>query len=211
VPRRIRAPGWLVVAALSACSGSPRPSPVALRPVGPTELRAPAELDVIPDRAERSRALFGEVARVLRHPRCVNCHPDGDAPHQRLAMEPHDPPVVRGPANNGVPGLECTTCHQDRNQPFTRVPGAPKWQLAPLEMAWFGKPVGYLCRALKDPKHNGNRTLAQIADHSAHDELVGWAWHPGADREPAPGTQAQFGALVRAWIDTGAECPEEAR
>ncbi|PYM55919.1 MAG: Isoquinoline 1-oxidoreductase subunit, partial [Candidatus Rokuibacteriota bacterium] len=37
--------------------------------------------------------------------------------------------------------------------------------------------------------------------------LVGWAWNPGADREPAPGTQAMFGALVKAWAASGAVCP----
>jgi len=29
---------------------------------------------------------------------------------------------------------------------------------------------------------------------------------PGA-RTPAPGTQAQFGALIDAWVATGAACP----
>jgi hypothetical protein len=29
----------------------------------------------------------------------------------------------------------------------------------------------------------------------------------GADRTPAPGTQAEFGALMRAWADAGAHCP----
>jgi hypothetical protein len=44
-------------------------------------------------------------------------------------------------------------------------------------------------------------------EHMAHDSLVGWGWAPGGQREPAPGTQAQFGALIKAWIDTGAACP----
>ena len=39
------------------------------------------------------------------------------------------------------------------------------------------------------------------------DTLVGWAWTPGADREPAPGTQVAFGALIKAWADSGAACP----
>ena len=41
----------------------------------------------------------------------------------------------------------------------------------------------------------------------AHDELVGWGWSPGEGRTPAPGTQQQFGELIRAWIDSGAACP----
>ena len=32
----------------------------------------------ISDPAERSAALFTEVAKVLTHPRCMNCHPAGD-------------------------------------------------------------------------------------------------------------------------------------
>lgn len=166
-----------------------------------------SDFNGIADRAARSRALFAEASRVLLHPRCVNCHPDGDVPHQGMQLVLHDPPVQRGLANRGVPGLACTTCHQDRNQPLTRVPGAPGWHLAPLEMAWVGKSAAYICRQLQDPKRNGGKTLAQIVDHSAHDELVAWGWTPGADREPAPGTQQQFGALIAAWADTGAACP----
>lgn len=204
----------LVVVVLTSCGGKqspPEPARTALRQPGAHELLAVSEFDAIGDRGARSRALFAEAARVLVHPRCINCHPNGDTPHQRMAMELHDPPVVRGPRDNGVAGMECTTCHQDRNQELSRVPGAPKWHVAPIEMAWVGKSVSYICNQLKDPKRNGGRTLAQIVDHNAHDELVGWGWHPGADREPAPGTQAQFGALMAAWVETGAECPEENR
>lgn len=202
----------LLVLAVASCSGRQSPlAEVELRRAGPNELLAVSDFDVIKDRAARSRALFGEMARVLTHPRCINCHPSGDTPHQRMTMELHDPPVVRGPDNNGVPGMECTACHQDRNQLLTRVPGAPKWHLAPIEMAWVGKSVRYICEQVKDPKRNDGKTLAQIVEHNSHDELVAWGWAPGADREPAPGTQAQFGALTAAWVATGAECPKESR
>jgi hypothetical protein len=43
----------------------------------------------------------------------------------------------------------------------------------------------------------------------ANDDLVAWGWNPGAGREPAPGTQAQLGELVKAWIDAGAHCPRD--
>jgi hypothetical protein len=175
------------------------------------ELRPVAEFSAIGDRAARSRALFLEASRVLLHPRCVNCHPDGAIPHQGMQLGRHDPPVQRGPKDQGVPGMECSTCHQDRNQPLTRMPGAPNWHLAPIEMAWVGKSPADLCTQLKDPARNGGKSLAQIVEHSAHDKLVAWGWAPGADREPAPGTQEQFGSLVAAWAETGAECPEESR
>ncbi|HUS63065.1 MAG TPA: Isoquinoline 1-oxidoreductase subunit [Kofleriaceae bacterium] len=199
---------WVALAGCGGSRGTPQgASP--LRDVPRTELRAVSDFEVITDRAARSRALFLEASRVLLHPRCVNCHPDGDVPHQRQ-LELHEPPVQRGPRDEGVPGMECATCHQDRNQPLTRVPGAPKWHLAPRQMAWVGKSPAYLCNQLKDPARNGGKSLAQIVEHSTHDALVGWGWAPGADREPAPGTQAQFGALTAAWVDTGAECPDDA-
>lgn len=200
-------------AAVTACRGGSRTvaTPVELRAVGPDELRAVADFDAIGDRTARSRALFAEMSRVITHPRCVNCHPAGDSPHQRLAMEPHDPPVVRGPADRGVVGMECAGCHQDRNQAHTRVPGAPEWHLAPIAMAWEGKTVAAICAQLKDPARNGGKTLAQIVEHAEHDALVAWGWAPGADREPVPGTQAQFGALTAAWVATGAACPEDVR
>ena len=203
----------LLVLAVAGCGGKQAPAPdqIELRRVGANELRAVEDFAKIRDRGTRSVALFGEVARVLVHPRCINCHPSGDVPHQRMTMEQHDPPVVRGPDDPGVPGMECTTCHQDRNQPLTRVPGAPKWHLAPIQMAWVGKSVSYICNQIKDPKRNGGKSLSQLIEHNAHDELVGWGWFPGADRESAPGTQAQFGALTAAWVETGAECPEEKR
>lgn len=195
---------------VAACGSRATPPATTTRGAPPAgELRSVEAFDAIPDRAERSRALFVEAARVFMHPRCINCHPAGDTPHQGMQLVLHDPPVVRGPENAGVPGMECATCHQDRNQPLTRVPGAPNWHLAPIEMAWIGKSVAYVCNQLKDPARNGGKTLAQIVEHNTHDELVAWGWSPGADREPAPGTQQQFGALVAAWVETGAECPPE--
>jgi hypothetical protein len=168
----------------------------------------------IPDRAEHSRALFGEIAKVLTHPRCMNCHPAGDHPLQGADHHPHFPPVARGDADLGVAGLHCSACHSDRN--FTvvggppelqSIPGHPRWGLAPLEMAWEGKSVGHICRQLKDPQRNGGRDLTLLHEHMAEDDLVAWGWNPGAGREPAPGTQKQLGELAQAWIDTGGECP----
>lgn len=194
-----------------ACGGRSRDSsePVAPPEAGGNQLRAVGDFDRIADRAARSKALFLEASRVLMHPRCVNCHPDGDVPHQGMGLALHDPPVQRGRDDRGVVGMECASCHQDRNQPLTRVPGAPAWHLAPIEMAWVGKSATHICHQLKDRSRNGGKSLAQIVEHSAHDELVGWGWAPGAGREPAPGTQQQFGALVAAWVETGAECPKD--
>lgn len=191
-----------------ACAGERKPVP-ALPAVAPQQLRDVAAFSVIEDEAERSRALFLEASRVFLHPRCANCHPSGDVPLQGMEMLLHDPPALRGPDNHGVVGMECGGCHQDRNLDHARVPGAPNWHLAPREMAWVGKSAHQICEQLKDRKRNGDKSLAQIVEHNQKDALVAWGWDPGHDREPAPGTQRQFGDLIAAWASTGAECPPE--
>jgi hypothetical protein len=208
--------GWASVLVLLAAAGCSKRQPeptsrlIELLPqVGPSELRSPEAFGVISDKADRSRALFLEASRVLLHPRCANCHPDGDSPYQGTEWALHDPPVARGPEDKGVVGMECTSCHQDRNLELARVPGAPNWHLAPRSMAWVGRTPREVCEQLKDKSRNGGKTLAQIVEHNAHDELVGWGWKPGRDREPAPGSQERFGAIVAAWAETGAECPSE--
>ncbi|MCA1416774.1 Isoquinoline 1-oxidoreductase subunit, partial [Bradyrhizobium sp. NBAIM20] len=105
------------------------------------------------------------------------------------------------------PTLRCSTCHQAENFEASGVPGNPKWRLAPIEMAWQGQTLGNICRQLLDPARS-HMTREELLHHMAQDELVGWAWHPGADRKPAPGTQETFGSLIKAWLDTGAACPE---
>jgi hypothetical protein len=74
-------------------------------------------------------------------------------------------------------------------------------------MAWEGKSMGEICRQIKDPERNGGRSLELLYEHLAKDDLVAWAWRPGAGRDPVPGTQAQLGELIQVWIDTGAACP----
>jgi hypothetical protein len=74
-------------------------------------------------------------------------------------------------------------------------------------MAWDGRSLGEICRQIKDPQRNGGRTLAELQEHMAKDDLVGWGWNPGTGRRPVPGTQAELGALIEAWIEIGAACP----
>jgi hypothetical protein len=124
-------------------------------------------------------------------------------------MIPHQPLVVRGIDGHGAPGLACDTCHHAANFDAAGVPGNPGWRLAPASMAWQGKSLGAICEQIKDPARNGGKDMAALLKHVSEDSLVGWAWSPGGLRPPAPGTQAEFGALMRAWAASGAHCPPE--
>ena len=175
---------------------------------GPAERLASVEsFSSIPDTAARSAALFTELGKVLTHPRCLNCHPAGDRPHQTDVMRLHQPPVERGADGFGLPAMRCPICHQRANFEPAGVPGNPIWHLAPREMGWEGKTLAETCAQLKDPARNGGRTPEALIEHIGTDHLVGWAWAPGGNRKPAPGTQKEAGALVEAWVQTGATCP----
>lgn len=192
---------FATVHASSAQENAPAPAPAIA-----TSLKHASDFAGIRDPKARSLALFTEVGKVLQHPRCLNCHPRTDRPTQTDAMRPHMPWVVRG-SGIGAPGLHCFTCHHAKNFDPANVPGNPKWMLAPPEMAWQGKTLGQICLQLKDRKRNGNRTMAELEEHMATDDLVGWGWHPGGNRTPVPGTQQQFGEIFKAWVESGAHCP----
>src|ERR1700675_4010547 len=170
-------------------------------------LASPESFEAIRDTETRSAAMFTELGRGLTHPRCVNCHPAGDRPHQGNEGRLHQPPVARGADGHGLPAMRCSSCHQAANFDPGRVPGHPEWHLAPREMAWEGKTLGEICAQIKDRERNGGRSLEDLVHHIGTDTLVGWAWSPGPGRRPAPGTQKQAGALVEAWVQAGAVCP----
>jgi hypothetical protein len=164
-------------------------------------------------RQQQSDKLFADIHRVLTHPRCMNCHPVGDSPRQGTDAHLHSPPVTRGAKDNGVAGMQCSTCHQTANYSASGVPGAPNWHLAPLSMGWENLSQGDLCRAMLDKSRNGNKDVKAIVHHLTHDELVAWGWAPGVDangkaREPVPVPKAEFNRLVNAWAKLGARCPQ---
>jgi hypothetical protein len=188
----------IVATGIAVSARAPEPAQV-LKPV--------SAFDGVADKQERSVALFNEAGKVILSPRCVNCHPAGDRPHQGDDSHLHQPLVVRGIDGFGAVGMRCTTCHGPANFDPGGVPGNPKWHLAPLEMAWVGKSLGEICTQIKDKDRNGGMSLDELVHHMAEDDLVGWGWHPGVGRTPAPGTQKEFGALIKAWVDSGAACP----
>jgi hypothetical protein len=192
--------GALAIIAVGMAVSAAQPDPAQ-------SLKSVQSFASIADDKQRSLALFQEVGKVITHARCMNCHPAGDRPSQGDDRHPHMPLVVRGVDNFGAIGMRCTTCHGPANFDPGGVPGNPVWHLAPIEMAWVGKSLGQICEQIKDPNRNGGKSMDELLHHMADDQLVGWGWNPGVGREPAPGTQKEFGALFKAWIDTGAVCP----
>jgi hypothetical protein len=155
--------------------------------------------------------LFRQMATVMQHPRCMNCHTAADFPRQGDDRHRHTINVLRGPADHGAMGLHCATCHQAVNQAASGVPGAPDWHLAPLRMAWEGLSAGELCRAVRDPKRGGMKPARLVAHFGTG--LVRWAWSPGSDRggrlrSVPPIGYEQFIELTRDWVRAGAPCPD---
>lgn len=156
---------------------------------------------------EESIRHFVEASKTLRHPRCMNCHPAGERPTQGDDMHAHIMNVQRGRDDKGLPGMRCASCHNEANNRYSQVPGAPKWALAPRSMAWQGLSDRDLCMAIKDTKKNHGMTIEELVHHNGQDKLVSWGWEPGANRKPIPGTQKEFGEIIRKWADSGAACP----
>jgi hypothetical protein len=164
-------------------------------------------------------AAWQQVASVLSHPRCINCHTATEYPQQGDDRHRHLFGVVRGSEGKGVPGQTCTTCHLTTNNDRTGIPGGPHWHLAPLSMAWQDaddQPLssGAICRQMTDKAKNGNRSPADLVEHHEKEPLVLWAFTPGkhpggASRTLPPVTHAEFIAATRAWVAAGAPCPAE--
>jgi len=198
LPASFAAAMAVVIAGLAVPAAQLGPDPV---------LKPASEFAAMADDKQRALALFTEAGKVIQHPRYVNCHPAGDRPMQGEDSHPHQPLVVRGDDGLGAIGMRCTTCHGPANFDPGRVPGHPTWHIAPIEMAWVGKSLREICEQIKDPKRNGGKSMEQLVEIMAEDTLVGWGWAPGVGREPAPGTQKEFGELIRAWVESGAACP----
>jgi hypothetical protein len=161
--------------------------------------------------AERSRSAFLSVIPVLRHPRCFNCHSSGDFPRQGDDSHVHAQNVKRGPSGSGKYGERCSTCHQDHNvDGLNMPPGAPNWHLPPPShpMIWEGKTPGEICRLIKDPKQNGDKSLAAIVEHATSDKLVLWGWSPGEGRTVPPLSHEEFAQQISEWAKYGAACPD---
>jgi hypothetical protein len=162
---------------------------------------------VAQNQTEESIQYFLEASKTFRHPRCMNCHPSGERPTQGDDMHAHIMNVQRGADDKGAVGMRCASCHNEANNSYSQVPGAPKWALAPKSMAWQGLSDREICEVIKDQKKNHGMSLDELVHHNGEDVLVSWGWTPGANRKAIPGTQKQFGEVIRKWAATGAACP----
>lgn len=171
----------------------------------------PLEIEERQNREAISRAAFLEAYKVFLHPRCMNCHPEGDSPLQTDDSVSHAMRVQRGPEGKGVYGMQCSTCHQLANWPGAHTPpGAPNWHLPPPEMpmVFQNRTPSELARQLKDPQQNGGKTLEEILHHVSHDALVLWGWDPGEGRSTPPLSHAEFVSEMETWINNGAAEPK---
>ncbi len=162
--------------------------------------------------AERA---FETVRAVLQHPRCLNCHPAGDAPLQLDAGVVHAQNILRGKYGLGVPGLPCSSCHGATNLPDSygtqMPPGAPNWHMPPpsTKMVFEGVSASALAAQLRDPRATGGKSFDQLVEHVEHDPLVLWGWNPGAGRAPVPIPHRDFVEAFRIWVRAGAPLPSE--
>lgn len=172
-----------------------------------------------------AQAAFMVAYKVFTHPRCVNCHPAGDAPLRGEDSQPHTGlRLRRGADGQGVFTLKCTNCHQPQNQQGPHLPpGAPnvladgsldpttpRWHLpsAKTPMVFQGRTAAQLCRQLQDPNQNGGLNAERLIHHVASDPLVLWGWSPGEGRSTPPITHDEFVAKVKEWLDNGGACPQ---
>ena len=182
---------------------------------GAVTLSARPEAAVVARPADKddagARAAFLDVYTVLMHPRCMNCHPSGDAPLQGDDSHPHLQNVKRGEDGKGKYALKCANCHQDANLPAANMPpGNPTWQLPrqAIPLVFQGKSPRELADQLKDPRRNGGKTLEQLVEHVTHDKLVQWGWEPGDGRTKPPLAHHEFAKRFREWVEKGAASPE---
>jgi hypothetical protein len=159
---------------------------------------------------EVGKKAFLDVARVLQSPRCMNCHPAGDAPLQGDRPKLHAMNISRASVEAG---LACNTCHQETNSEAVGVsggpPGAPRWGLPGKEMplVFQGLTPSQLCEQMKDPARNGQKDAQALLDHVEHDPLVLWGWEPGGRRTTPPLSHEAFVSAWKTWTSAGRVCP----
>jgi|GEM_PF-751723 len=173
----------------------------ALRPPLPALENPPVTLE-----AQAGLDAFADIYSVATHPRCLNCHPAGDAPLQTDASKPHVLGVTRF---SPLDGVHCSMCHAsspigDGLAPLP--PADPMWSMPPASMAFEGRTESELCRQLTDPALNGGRGLTSLVEHIEQDHLLQTSWHSG--RTPPPLSHPDLVERFVTWAAAGGPCPE---
>lgn len=159
------------------------------------------------------------IYEVASHPRCSNCHvgdsnrPMWSGPTYGKAR-PHGMNINAGESRIGAEHIPCSTCHvTNKTGGTTGAHMAPQvaaeWQLPPVEFEWNGKSSIEVCKQLRDPERNGDRTYLDIAGHLDHDVILHWAWAPGGGREPAPYSLQEHVDDVLVWGVAGMPCAND--
>ena len=198
---------------LRACPAARRAGAAASRVPMPRRNRRPA---CAPPEASRPSPMQDSVPAAFHRAR-QGPHPSAlpELPPRRRSSAPgragrlHQPPVERGAdgfgsVSDALPDLP--SAGEFRSRPDARPPG-----MAPRSLRDGAGRANRSARSASRSRtrpRNGGRSLADLIHHIGEDTLVGWAWAPGFGREPAPGTQKQAGALVEAWANSGAACPD---
>jgi hypothetical protein len=161
------------------------------------------------DDSVQSVRAFMQVYKVLKSPRCMNCHPVGDAPLQGDDSHTHTMNVKRGKDGNGLYAVKCSNCHQSVNTPGLHTPpGNPNWKLPPanMKMVFQGRSAHDLALQLMDYNRNGRKNKEQLLAH-ASDTLLKSGWHMGEGRTLPPLSYNDFYKAWNTWIVKGAYAP----
>lgn len=173
----------------------------SLRPERPPLEQYPVSLS-----EEEGLQAFEGIYAAVTHPRCLNCHPEGDAPLHTDQSIPHDFGIDRF---SPLDGVHCSTCHAaasvgDGQAPLP--PSDPIWSMAPAQMVFENRTPAQICAQLKDPAINGGRGHVGSTAHIAEDHLLQTSWHMG--RTPPPVSHEELVQLFETWGRAGGPCPE---
>ena len=160
------------------------------------------------EKEQKSLLAFNSMLKVIKHQRCMNCHPTDDRPRQNDDAHVHLFNVQRGEDDAGLSVMRCNSCHQKENNPYSNAPGAPHWKLAPKSMGWQGLTDAQLGQVILDKSKNKGRDVAALVEHMTKDSLVNWGFKPGAGRALPPLSQQEFAKAVHEWADNGAVVPK---
>lgn len=172
----------------------------SLRPPRPPLDQYPVTLS-----EEEGLAAFDDIYAAATHPRCMNCHPDGDRPLHTDESIPHDFGITR---HSPFLGVHCSTCHAAISVGDGQAPLPPAdtiWSLAPAQMVFENRTPRELCEQLKDPEINGGRGHVASTRHIEVDHLLQTSWHMG--RTPPPISHEELVQRFETWGRAGGPCP----